>query len=240
MKRRAVAWGARHFSILGAESERFSVPGRLDYQPKKWAKAHSPRTYFFLGEGGGSEGGQILMKLLKFQMAASLKKSMCIYVSISIVSIEWSDLTLQFMKKITEIYRKAKKGTTRMLAETFPLIYCIEADIWLPSNMQTFFYRRPQGYALDPLKIRTLTIHTEPPLKVRREHSENTEQSRVNEVSDGRFVRCCVSVAQESESLEHIASLQCRRFLWARNLLAKVPCWNFPNRGGDGAPSHQP
>ena len=30
-------------------------------------------------------------------------------------------------------------------------------------------------------------------------------------------------------------SLQCRRFLWARNLLAKLPCWNFPNRGGDGA-----
>ena len=30
-------------------------------------------------------------------------------------------------------------------------------------------------------------------------------------------------------------SLQCRRFLWARNLLAKVPYWNFPNRWGDGA-----
>ena len=30
-------------------------------------------------------------------------------------------------------------------------------------------------------------------------------------------------------------SLQCRRFLWARNLLAKVPCWNFRKRGGDGA-----
>ena len=29
-------------------------------------------------------------------------------------------------------------------------------------------------------------------------------------------------------------SLQCRRFLWARNLLAKAPCWNFPKRGGDG------
>ena len=29
------------------------------------------------------------------------------------------------------------------------------------------------------------------------------------------------------------ASLQCRRFLWARNLLAKVPCWNFPKRGRD-------
>ena len=26
-------------------------------------------------------------------------------------------------------------------------------------------------------------------------------------------------------------SLQCRRFLWARNLLAKAPCWNFPKRG---------
>ena len=24
-------------------------------------------------------------------------------------------------------------------------------------------------------------------------------------------------------------------FLWARNLLAKVPCWNLPKRGGDGA-----
>ena len=29
--------------------------------------------------------------------------------------------------------------------------------------------------------------------------------------------------------------LQCRRFLWARNLLAKSPCWNFPKRGGNGA-----
>ena len=92
-----------------------------------------------------------------------------------------------------------------MLAETFPRIYCIEAHIWLPSNMQTFFYRRPLGYALDPLKIRTLrcSVHTEPPLKDPCEHSENIEQSRVNEVSDGRFFRCCVSVAQESESLEH-------------------------------------
>ena len=89
------------------------------------------------------------------------------------------------MKKTTEIYRKAKKGTTCMLAETFPRIYCIEAHIWLSSNMQTFFYRRPLGYALDPLKIRTLrcSVHTEPPR--------------------GRFFRCCVSVAQESESLEH-------------------------------------
>lgn len=116
-----------------------------------------------------------------------------------------SDLRLQFMKKITEIYRKAKKGTTCMLAETFPRIYCIEADICLPSNVQTFFYRRPQGYALDPSKIRTLrcSVHTEPPLKDPCEHSENIEQSRMNKVSDGRFVRCCVSMAQESESLEH-------------------------------------
>ena len=30
-------------------------------------------------------------------------------------------------------------------------------------------------------------------------------------------------------------SLQCRRFLWARNLPVKAPCWNFPKRGGDGA-----
>ena len=30
-------------------------------------------------------------------------------------------------------------------------------------------------------------------------------------------------------------SLQCRRFLWARNLLVKAPFWNFPKRGGDGA-----
>ena len=29
------------------------------------------------------------------------------------------------------------------------------------------------------------------------------------------------------------SSLQCRRFLLARNLLAKAPCWNFPKRGGD-------
>ena len=29
-------------------------------------------------------------------------------------------------------------------------------------------------------------------------------------------------------------SLQCRRFLWARNLPVKAPCWNFPKRGGDG------
>jgi len=36
------------------------------------------------------------------------------------------------------------------------------------------------------------------------------------------------------------ASLQCRRFLWACNLLAKAPCWNFPKRGGNGAPSHLP
>ena len=38
-------------------------------------------------------------------------------------------------------------------------------------------------------------------------------------------------------------SLQCRRFLWARNLLAKAPCWNFSKRGGNGAslsPSHLP
>ena len=26
-------------------------------------------------------------------------------------------------------------------------------------------------------------------------------------------------------------SLQCRRFRWARNLLAKAPCWNLPKRG---------
>ena len=72
-------------------------------------------------------------------------------------------------------------------------------------HADVFFYRRPQGYALDPLKIRTLrcSIHTEPPLKDPCEHSENIEQSRMNKVSDGRFVRCCVSVAQESESLEH-------------------------------------
>ena len=31
------------------------------------------------------------------------------------------------------------------------------------------------------------------------------------------------------------SSLQCRRFLWARNLLAKVPRWNLPKRGRDGA-----
>ena len=31
------------------------------------------------------------------------------------------------------------------------------------------------------------------------------------------------------------SSLQCRRFLWAHNLLAKAPCWNFPKRGGNGA-----
>ena len=30
-------------------------------------------------------------------------------------------------------------------------------------------------------------------------------------------------------------SLQCRRFLWARNLLAKTSCWNFPKIGGNGA-----
>ena len=29
-------------------------------------------------------------------------------------------------------------------------------------------------------------------------------------------------------------SLQCRRFLWARNLPVKAPCWNFPKRGGNG------
>ena len=28
---------------------------------------------------------------------------------------------------------------------------------------------------------------------------------------------------------------QCRRFLWARNLLAKAPCWYFPKRGEDEA-----
>ena len=32
-----------------------------------------------------------------------------------------------------------------------------------------------------------------------------------------------------------IYSLQCTRFLSARNLLAKAPCWNFPKRGGDRA-----
>ena len=30
-------------------------------------------------------------------------------------------------------------------------------------------------------------------------------------------------------------SLQCRRILWAHNLVAKAPRWNFPKRGGDGA-----
>ena len=30
-------------------------------------------------------------------------------------------------------------------------------------------------------------------------------------------------------------SLQCRRFLSARNLLAKASCWNFPKREGNGA-----
>ena len=30
-------------------------------------------------------------------------------------------------------------------------------------------------------------------------------------------------------------SLQYRSFLWARNLLSKAPCWNFPKSGGDGA-----
>lgn len=96
-----------------------------------------------------------------------------------------------------------------MLAETFPRICCIEADIWLPSNMQRFFYRRPQGYALDPLKIRTLrcSIHTEPPLKDPCEHSENIEQSRMNNVSDGRFVRCCVSVAQR---VNHLNTAYCQ------------------------------
>ena len=32
-----------------------------------------------------------------------------------------------------------------------------------------------------------------------------------------------------------LGSLQCRHFLWARNSLAKVPCWNFSKRGGNGA-----
>ena len=31
------------------------------------------------------------------------------------------------------------------------------------------------------------------------------------------------------------SSLQCGRFLWARNLLAKTPCWNLWKRGGNGA-----
>ena len=30
-------------------------------------------------------------------------------------------------------------------------------------------------------------------------------------------------------------TLQRRRFLLTRNLLAKAPCWTFPRRGGDGA-----
>ena len=34
---------------------------------------------------------------------------------------------------------------------------------------------------------------------------------------------------------DFVCSLQCRRFLWARNLVAKAPCSNFPKRGGDGA-----
>ena len=37
------------------------------------------------------------------------------------------------------------------------------------------------------------------------------------------------------DRLLSVSSLQCRRFLWARNLLAKAPCWNFPKRGGNGA-----
>ena len=37
------------------------------------------------------------------------------------------------------------------------------------------------------------------------------------------------------KSAHVLCSLQCRRFLWARNLLAKALCWNFPKRGGDEA-----
>ena len=46
-------------------------------------------------------------------------------------------------------------------------------------------------------------------------------------LSDLLIVQC--------SSLSSSSSLQCRRFLWARNLLAKAPCWNSPKRGGNGA-----
>ena len=40
---------------------------------------------------------------------------------------------------------------------------------------------------------------------------------------------CVITIAS------HIGSLQCRRFLLARNLLANAQSGNFPRRGGDGA-----
>ena len=45
------------------------------------------------------------------------------------------------------------------------------------------------------------------------------------------FVQGCAL----SSRVTWATSLQCRRFLWACNLLAKMPCWNFPKRGGNGA-----
>lgn len=59
-----------------------------------------------------------------------------------------------------------------MLAETFPHIIVLKLTSGSLRTCRRFFYRRPQVYALDLLKIRTLrcSVHTEPPLKVPCEH----------------------------------------------------------------------
>ena len=47
------------------------------------------------------------------------------------------------------------------------------------------------------------------------------------------FIVLAVKESFERFSCLVVHSLQCRRFLWALNLLAKATCWNFPKRGGD-------
>ena len=49
------------------------------------------------------------------------------------------------------------------------------------------------------------------------------------------FIVLAVKESFERFSCLVVHSLQCRRFLWALNLLAKATCWNFPKRGGDRA-----
>ena len=45
------------------------------------------------------------------------------------------------------------------------------------------------------------------------------------------FIVLAVKESFERFSCLVVHSLQCRRFLWALNLLAKATCWNFPKRG---------
>ena len=49
------------------------------------------------------------------------------------------------------------------------------------------------------------------------------------------FIVLAVKETFERFSCLVVHSLQCRRFPWGLNLLAKATCWNFSKRGGDRA-----